>query len=59
MEVTPRCIVGVEGDAGIRVPRHVSLVMVGLGFPGIYCSGTGALHTLSVNKDKYKNLQSV
>ena len=59
MEVTPRCIVGVEGFVGIGVPHHVSLIMFGLGFLGIYCSGTGALHMLSVNKDKYKNLQSV
>ena len=54
MEVTPSCSVGVEGNVGVVVPQHVSLVMVGLSFPGIYCSGTGALHTLPVNKDKYK-----
>ena len=49
MEVTPRCIVGVEGDVGIGVPDHVSLVMVGLGFSGIYCSGRRAVHPLPVN----------
>ena len=49
MEVTPPCIVGVEGDVGIGVPDHVSLVMVGLGFSGIYCSGSRAVHPLPVN----------
>ena len=49
MEVTPPCIVGVEGDVGIGVPDHVSLVMVGLGFSGIYCSGRRAVHPLPVN----------
>ena len=49
MEVATPCIVGVEGDVGIGVPDHVSLVMVGLGFSGIYCSGCRAVHPLPVN----------